>query len=783
MVAKRSRRQPAAHLAWLVLLGLGASLQACDRDGGSESIEAAGPSAGAESSAEAAAAPAFAGTAACAGCHAEQYAAWRGSEHDLAMQQPSPATVLGDFDDAEFSYAGVTTRFFQRDGAYFVSTDGADGEIAEFRVSRTFGVDPLQQYLLASDDGRLQALSIAWDTRPRSAGGQRWFDLYPDETIDHLDALHWTGVYQNWNTMCADCHSTGLRKNYDLEADRFATSYDEIDVACEACHGPASAHAADPAVPTPAGARTEHSWVLLPGATIAAREPAARREDWHVGLGAEIDTCAHCHSRRAQLSDTDHAGEPFLDAFRLELLEPGLYHADGQIQDEVYVLGSFLQSRMAEAGVSCSDCHDPHTTALYADGNALCGRCHVPSVYDVPAHHHHEQQSDGAQCVSCHMRAETYMVVDPRRDHSFRVPRPDLSAEIGSPNACNDCHADESTEWAEARIEEWYPDGRWTEPHYGQVFAAAARWAADARQGLLALIADDAKPEIVRATAVRRLAERMAPDDVDVLRRALDSEAPLLVLAAVEAVEQLPPEQRIGLVQRFLSHELESIRTAAARVLLPARGELSARRQSDLDAALDEYRDVQRFNSDRPEGLLNSANLALDLGRFADSEQLFELAIERFPSFPAAYVNLADLYRQTGRPAQAKAILGTGLAASPDAPDLPLALGFALVRSGEPDAALDYFDAAAELAPDVPYYQYVLAIAENDTGDSAAALARLRAAHDRFPGHADTLFALATMLRDAGDYAAAHELATELIAQRPGDANALSLLSELEQQL
>jgi hypothetical protein len=184
----------------------------------------------------------FVGSETCAGCHLVAADLWRGSQHERAMQHVSDNSVRGDFNDASFDYYGVHSRFFRKDGKYLVETDGADGSLATFEVKYTFGVDPLQQYLVEFPDGRLQALSLAWDTRPREQGGQRWFHLYPNEQIKHDDVLHWTKLNQNWNFMCAGCHSTGVHKNYDATNDRFATTWTEISVGCEACHGQGSVH-------------------------------------------------------------------------------------------------------------------------------------------------------------------------------------------------------------------------------------------------------------------------------------------------------------------------------------------------------------------------------------------------------------------------------------------------------------------------------------------------------------------------------------------------------------
>ena len=750
---------------YLIFAGVFA-LAACDRPGDTEQVVVDLPPSEAV----------FVGGEACSECHQEEADLWLGSHHDFAMQDADASTVLGDFNDAEFLYGDITTRFFRRDGQFWVSTDGQGGELAEFEVVSSFGVEPLQQYLVEFADGSVQALSIAWDSRAAEAGGQRWFHLYPDDEIDYQDPLHWTGVYQSWNTMCADCHSTNLIKGYDPEADRFDTEFASIDVDCEACHGPGSTHAADPTNQPTALPGMQRSWVFEAGQSIASRVPAST-------TGAEIEVCAQCHSRRAQLTDTHDPGDSFFDAYRPALLEPGLYHADGQILDEVYVYGSFLQSAMAAAGVTCSDCHEPHSGTLRADGNALCAQCHLATTYDQASHHRHEVGSEAAECSACHMRAETYMVVDPRRDHSFRVPRPDLSLSVGSPNACNDCHSDQTSEWAAERAAEWFPGGRQNEAHFGLALQAGRTWAADARPLLAQLIQDESQPAIARATALSLLAERTSNPDAGLIETSLDRDDPMMILAGIDATAGLAPERRVDLLQRFLTDDRLAVRIGAARVLLPARSQLSPRRQLDLDSAIVEYLEVQAFTSDRPEGMLNAASVAVDQSRYSDAERTYLAAIERHSAFSALYVNLSDLYRLLDRAEESEQILRDGLSLNPQDAVLSFSLALTIVRNGRPVEALPFFTEAAERSPEQPYYQFVLAIAHNDYGDSDRALELLLDTVQRFPGHTDTLFALATVLRDDGEIADAYLYAERLIAVLPGDPGARALLGELEQRL
>jgi predicted CXXCH cytochrome family protein len=709
----------------------------------------------------------------CAGCHAEQHARWTTSHHAASMAVADASTVLADFDDQEYIYNGVPTRFFMRDGEYWVNTDGPDGALQDFRVTHTFGFTPLQQYLIELPGGRRQALSIAWDTRPASEGGQRWFHLYPGEAIDSEDPLHWTGTYQNWNTMCAECHSTDVVKNFDPDRDVFDTTWSSINVDCESCHGPGSAHVEAPLAARLVLAKNDTAWVFVEDANTARRQP-------EVPSSNEIEVCAQCHSRRGQLTDDFEPGDPFLDGFRPALLEASLYYADGQILDEVYVYGSFLQSKMYAAGVTCSNCHEPHSEGLKADGNALCGQCHLATVFDTPAHHHHSETGPGARCINCHMRARNYMVVDPRRDHSFRVPRPDLTRLTESPNACQDCHAEQAAQWAADQISAWYPSGRATQPHYGEALHAGRTWSVDRAIELRRVIEDGLQPAIVRATAIGLLAQHLDDAALDIIERQLDDDEPIVQLAAIDALEAVPATQAIALTQRFLDHELRALRIAAARHLLPARPALSDNRRADLDAALEEYLAVQRFGSDRAEGLLNRGSLLAAEGRQSEAEATYRLAIEREPAFVASYVNLADLYRAMGREQDGASVLRDGLAVVPGDPNLMLSLGFSLVRSGEVAEALTLFERAAERSKDSPFNAYVLGVAQNSVGDSIDALQTLQDAHERFPGYPDILVALITMHRDAGNMEQALELARQLTELSPADPSARALLTELE---
>jgi tetratricopeptide (TPR) repeat protein len=746
----------------------------------------------------------FVGRAACASCHERETKQFTGSRHDLAMQPADSSTVLGDFAGGSFTHFGVTTRFARRGGRYFVTTDGPDGKLAEFRIEYTFGVFPLQQYLVALPGGRYQALSVAWDSRSRSDGGQRWFHLYPAERIPAGDILHWSGPEQNWNYMCAECHSTNLKKNWraDSSGAGYVTTYSEIDVSCEACHGPGSRHvtwgrahgaarrpyAADTvgAVQGTSGSRAStasmglvadlrapaHTWVMDAASGIAHRDsPRAST--------TEIELCARCHSRRTELFEDYRPGEPLMRTHKPALLDDALYFADGQQREEVYEYGSFLQSRMYAAGVSCGDCHDPHGLRIATAPDQLCAHCHSPARFATEAHSHHAAGSRGASCVACHMPNRNYMVVDARRDHSFRVPRPDLTRKIGSPNACNGCHADRSTAWAEHTVERWYPGGRWTQPHYGEAIDAGRRSLPGATIALSQLLDAGGTPGIVRATAAELLADHYSPAALPSLERALQDADGMVRSAALDAAAALAPEDRLRLVPALLSDSLRVVRIEAASALAGEAARLGANTRATFDAAIAEYREAQATNADRPESYSNLGALDARLGLRDAARREYEKGLGVGPWFTQLWINLAELLREDGDDSQGEHVLRRGLAVAVDSAAMHHALGLNLARQQRAFEALAELKRSVDLAPDNTRYAYVYGVALLSSGRPQPAIATFESALARQPADHDLLIALATMNRDLGHIDRAREYARRLVVAAPEDAAAKQLLDEL----
>jgi predicted CXXCH cytochrome family protein len=739
----------------------------------------------------------FVGSETCAGCHQAEAKLWDSSQHKAAMQHATGKTVLGDFNDASFDYYGVHSRFFRADGKFLVETDGPDGKLAVFEVKYTFGIDPLQQYLVEFPDGRIQALSIAWATRPKDKGGQRWFHIYPNEEIKHDDILHWTKLNQNWNFMCAECHSTGLRKNYDARTDRFSTNWAEISVGCETCHGQGSSHSAwarDQQSWWPFGKREDLSkgllvrfderrevnWPIDPQTGNAHRNPAPDT------LRKEVETCGLCHARRGEFHEDWIPGQWLSQTHVVEPLARNIYHVDGQIRDveEPYNYTPFKQSRMFAAGVSCSDCHEPHSSKLRASGEGVCLQCHASEKYADVSHRHHGGMDQPPTCISCHMPVRTYMVVDPRHDHSFRVPRPDLSDKLGTPNACNDCHGDKPPRWAAAAVEQWFGADRTGFQTYGAAFHASRTDQPDAAALLAVVAADGNAPGIARATALAELAPNVSPANIGVARRALSDSDPMVRIGALDMLENVPAGQIWPFASPLLSDPVRGVRIRAASLLaaVPTAGQPPPDRES-FERAVSEFIAAQRSNADRPEARTTLGSFFARRGQPIEAEAEYKAALQLSPQYLAASINLADLYRQLGRDGEGEAVLRAAIIVSPREAAAHHALGLTLTRLRRPDVALSEFRRATELGPGEARYQYVYAVALHSAGQRDEAMTVLKEGLKSHPNDREILQALISFSRTAGDAEAALGYAERLAVIAPADRGLAGLILDLRRAI
>jgi predicted CXXCH cytochrome family protein len=733
------------------------------------------------------ASPRYVGRQVCTGCHKKQHDRWSGSHHDLAMQVVNEESVLGDFDNRRFTQFGVTSTFYKGDGKFFVRTDGPDGELHDYEIKYTFGFTPLQQYLIEFPDGRLQALDIAWDSRPKQEGGQRWIHLHPDEKITHEHLLHWTGPYLNWNYMCAECHSTNLKKNFDLKTNTYRTTWSEINVSCEACHGPGSSHVA---------------WARTRQETDYSEEEN-RKKGLVIDLDAadsrvQVDACARCHSRRIIVSDDYNHSKKFMDFYIPRLLLEHLYYPDGQILDEVYVYGSFIQSEKHHQGVRCTDCHDPHTARLVSPGNRLCMRCHQasppqefdglkPRDYDTKGHHFHEPGRSGSFCVDCHMPATNYMVVDPRRDHSFIMPRPDLTEKLGTPNPCTGCHQDKPAQWAAERVARWYSQRG--EPHFAEIIAAGRAGKPEARPELIRVARDASQPAIVRATALNLLPRYPDPEALAVMVSSLKDIDPLVRVTAVRGISFVVPSAmgvdwlrlKLDWIAPLLKDPVRAVRTEAARALTDVPDHLfgpSQRRA--FEAALDEFKKRQYAIADRPDAHLNLGVIYQNMGQIDLAEQSYRTAIRMDHRFVPARFNLANLYNALGHHKRAEEELREIIKLTPENGEAHYSLALLLAEVSRLEEAADSLANAASLLPDRARVRYNFALALQHLGRRSEAEAEMIKAHHTDPRDTDILYASVIFYVQERHWEEALGYAQKLIELAPATPGLDRLIEEIQ---
>ncbi len=610
--------------------------------------------------ARAANAQSYVGSDQCSDCHVDEAEAWANSHHALAWTEVGAGKMVADFDGTGFEHGGMSVLFDHSGEVPTAQVTEKDGVMTEYDVHSVVGIEPLQQYLFETDPGRLQSFDVVWDTE-----NKRWFHLYPDQDLPPDDGLHWTGPYKNWNARCAECHATGFEKNYDAQTRSYQSSQAEIGVGCEACHGPGSAHI---------------DWVngrILPEGV----GEAGFAMSWGKGqTEAEIQQCAGCHSRReAHEQGNPLPGTSYHDAYNLALLRPGAYHPDGQILDEVYVYGSFLQSKMYAQGVGCMNCHEPHSAKLRAEGNGVCTQCHSPAgnpdfptlsrkEYDTPDHHHHPEDSTGAQCKTCHMIERVYMGVDGRRDHSFRVPRPDLG--LGQ-DACTDCHTDKDQPWAAAQIEGWFPDSTHRGPHFGSVFAPAMAGQADSPEGLLAIANDPSQAGIVRATAAYLLQPFGSRQVADATAELLTDADPLVRANAVTLQRQASPRDQVQRLEPLLSDPLRNVRISAAKEVLTIPPEVMTEEQRILAGqATAEWQGAIANRLDFPETHMVLGGMALTFRNAPAAERAFREVVTLDPQRSEAWPMLVQLAQINRGPQAAREVVQEGLQRIPNDPNL-----------------------------------------------------------------------------------------------------------------
>ena len=723
----------------------------------------------------------FVGSKKCMDCHRAEYDKWQNSHHDSAMDVAGGATVLGDFNNAVVEFHGVTTRFYRKDDKFFTNTQGPDGKMGEFEITHTFGWYPLQQYLVPFHGGRLQCLPIAWDVKEK-----KWYHLYPDAPIDPKDWLYWTNAGQNWNGMCAECHSTNLKKNYDIQGDAYQTTWSEIDVSCEACHGPGSGHVEWAELPDMARPQTANYELVVKAKGMDSRQ--------------QVELCTPCHSRRAILGDYTHAEPDLLDSMLPSLLTPELYFADGQILEEVYVYGSFTQSKMYSRNVRCSDCHDVHSIKKVKVGNGLCLQCHRASIYDTKAHHFHKGKDEkgepiksadgkvlfdvgtGAECVQCHMPERPYMVIDYRADHSFRIPRPDLSIKLGTPNACNRCHVDKSVQWSDEYITKWYGPGR--RAHYGKIIDEGRKRSPDAHQNLIKLAADPLYPVIVRSTALSLLAAYPGKETSRAYELALMDDEALIRRTAVDHLNVSDPKRQTERLTSILYDPVKAVRIEAARRITEiADPRLDDAQKKVFQTSLVDYQKSMEYSADFAFGRYNLANLYVALKHPQKAVESYQAAIKIDNLFYPAKVNLAMLYNQTGKNDKAEILLRDVATSHPEMYEVQYSLGLLLAEKKQYEEAAAYLKMAVYGMPNRARIQYNLGLLLQHLKKDSDAESFLLKAKELEPDNLDFLYALADFYLKRRKWQQARSIAEEMVARHPTQQIGHGILGLIEKNL
>ena len=560
----------------------------------------------------------FVGSKTCVDCHKGQFNNWQGSHHDLAMQIANDSTVLGDFNDVEVKIDGVDYFFFKEDNGFYVKIKEIDATEYSYKIAYTFGVTPLQQYLIDFDKGKKQVLRATWDVIKK-----KWYHQYKDETIQPNDWLHWTRGAQNWNTMCAECHSTNLKKNYQVDEDAFNTTYSEINVACESCHGPAKNH-----INWATKNTSDKNTYILKG---------TNQQD-------QLNLCASCHARRVKLTENLTPGIPFEEQYQIQNITNNFYHGDGQIEEEDYVYGSFLQSKMYAEGVKCTDCHNPHTLKLKFEGNMLCTQCHVPTDYDTESHYFHQDNTEASLCINCHMTGKDYMGNDFRRDHSFRMPRPDQSEKYDTPNACIGCHTDKTNKWAANWIKKWYGDKRPTHFSDALLMSNQNTLSASERQQLDVFINDLNFPNIARATVIENL-DYNNRNQFSALIKALNDSSAIIRYNALLKFRNLPLQDRTTIALKHITDSVKLVRIGAAQLFVGLdESTLSEIDKTNFINARAELETMMYSNADFSIGRMQLGDYYLQNKDVNTAIKHYEMALQKDNLLMPAYSNLATAY-------------------------------------------------------------------------------------------------------------------------------------------
>lgn len=684
---------------------------------------------------------AYLGDQSCQSCHQKEYDDWAVSDHFRAMEPANDTTVLGNFNDQTYAADGITSRFFKKDGKFYINTQGEDGNNHDYEIQYTFGYKPLQQYLIAFPNGRLQVTRQSWDTEKK-----KWFHQYPGEKIPSHDWLHWTANAQNWNTMCSRCHSTDLQKNYDFNTDTYHTTYSTMTVSCESCHGPGKEHI-----------DYIESSAYKKGKKVAGSYLLAGKNSDQTTI---INTCAPCHARAGEISAGKINSHELLDDFIPAIPTTDNFYADGQMRDEVYNYTSFLQSKMYRNNVSCQDCHNPHSGKVYYTTNQLCLQCHEQK-YDDLSHTFHAVNTAGAQCKNCHMPQTTYMGNDPRHDHSFRVPRPDLSVQYGTPNACNKCHTDKSSQWAADAVKKWYGPQR--AYHFAEDLIPASKEDSATIQHVVRLMKDTSTPDIVTAAGLFYLKNIITPESAGILLEALQNEDAQVRYQALRSLSHFPAQDWQSKVAPLLKDKVRAVRIAAADLMITIpSAQIPSEYIEDLKRAKNELENYVLYQTDFATGNLIAGDFFLKQNDFRRAGQFYERAIKKDNQLMDAWLNLSVVYNLSSRNNDALKTLQQAAEIQPDNDRIYFNMALLYNELNDKDNAEKSLAKAADLHSENPrvYYNYGLILQQK--GNIKQAVSQLQKAARLAPADGDIQYALGWLYMQAGQTDEARKIAALL---------------------
>lgn len=725
-----------AAVTWALSLSLGA-LSACD-DKPKKSVERKARSL---EKASTAAQAEYVGAKACTACHGEIDKAWSGSHHDGSLSRATEGKAAAPFAGERLKGGPLGAAFVTVDGKSTI-VSGPPREVV-YRV----GKQPLQQYVVAGERGHLFAFPAAYDTRNTWEGGRRWFVPTENAAVS-TDPAHYLKPGQTYNASCAPCHSTQVKKNYDLSQDSYSTELGELDVTCEACHG-AGSHHIESAKKFPDAWPEEvknfgfvreiahhanRRWFRSQAQDTARLTPI---EPGRPEVADEKTSCGPCHSASRDLGPAS-GDQVFADRYQLRLQDSGLFENNGSGRGATYALGEFAQSTMAQAGVVCSDCHNPHSTVLRKPADSLCASCHKPETFQAPTHGLHAIEVEGApSCVDCHMPSRPRLGVDTHHDHRFSVPRPDLSASTGTSHACSSCHQNRSDRWAAEAIAKTH--GPPADSHPSIAFRALELRLPGA--GLL-LAEAASNPQLAPFTRASALIAWSGLDPSQkqkryeaIVQQAAQSPDELLRRAAALASSSLAEKKRRRILKSLWGDSMRSVRIAAveAAMQLPP---INNKGDADFDMAMKEARAAAEYGSDQEEGILILADLNARSDNADRGLELYELAAQRFPHSAEVVEHWVRSLRLWERTEEADALVEGALSRKLTSPWLDYWRGTALVKKQKFREALPHLKEAFELSP--PQLRrragYSYAITVNELGDWAEALALLRVLKKELPG-------------------------------------------------